>query len=68
MTMAVGYIWGKRYTKVQGKSTIRNVQAYGSHLTWNPAVFSVAMLTGGITMAAMGDAGAKVAMTPSFDL
>ncbi|KAL6720698.1 golgi uridine diphosphate-N-acetylglucosamine transporter [Lecanora helva] len=39
MTMAVGYVWGKRYTKVQ--------------------VFSVAMLTMGIIMAAMGDAQAK---------
>ncbi|KAK0511008.1 hypothetical protein JMJ35_006560 [Cladonia borealis] len=45
MTMLVGYLWGKRYTKVQ--------------------VFSVAMLTAGIIMAAMADAQSKGKTSPS---
>lgn len=58
MTMLVGYVWGKRYTSMQSKSVLvmaRKLVAY-AELT---SVFSVAMLTAGIGVAAMADAQAK---------
>lgn len=59
MTMLVGYLWGKRYTKVQGELLIFN-KDYPSNCPNHNIVFSVAMLTTGIIMAAMADAQSKV--------
>ena len=59
MTMLVGYVWGKRYTSMQSESLpliARNSMVHAEKI----AVFSVAMLTAGIGVAAMADAQAKV--------
>lgn len=59
MTMLVGYVWGKRYTSMQSESLpmmARKFWAYPEPVS----VFSVAMLTAGIGVAAMADAQAKV--------
>lgn len=60
MTMGVGYLWGKRYSKVQGMDCVLSKDYIRTKLTEPRVVFSVAMLTIGIIMAAMGDAQAKV--------
>ena len=59
MTMLVGYIWGKRYTGMQSESLLATARKYAIH-TESTSVFSVAMLTAGIGVAAMADAQAKV--------
>ena len=59
MTMLVGYVWGKRYTSLQSESVPMmacKFPACPEHIS----VFSVAMLTAGIGVAAMADAQAKV--------
>lgn len=59
MTMLVGYVWGKRYTSLQSESVPMmacKFIAYAEPIS----VFSVAMLTAGIGVAAMADAQAKV--------
>lgn len=59
MTMLVGYVWGKRYTSLQSESVPMmacKFLAYAEPIS----VFSVAMLTVGIGVAAMADAQAKV--------
>ena len=59
MTMLVGYGWGKSYTGMQSNSplvTACKSIAYAEMIL----VFSVAMLTAGIGVAATADAQAKV--------
>ena len=59
MTMLVGYVWGKRYTNIQSESVLVmacKIVARAELIS----VFSVAMLTAGIGVAAMADAQAKV--------
>ncbi len=61
MTMLVGYVWGKRYTSMQSESVLMTTRNYVAHA--QPIlVFSVAMLTAGIGVAAMADAQAKVSI------
>ncbi len=61
MTMLVGYVWGKRYTSMQSESVLMRTRNYLAHA--QPIlVFSVAMLTAGIGVAAMADAQAKVSI------
>lgn len=59
MTMLVGYVWGKRYTSVQSELLSLIVRKSMVHAEEIP-VFSVAMLTAGIGVAAMADAQVKV--------
>lgn len=59
MTMLVGYVWGKRYTSMQSESVLVMARDFLAHAEFIP-VFSVAMLTAGIGVAAMADAQAKV--------
>ena len=59
MTMLVGYIWGKHYTSMQSESLPLIVRQSLVHAE-KVSVFSVAMLTAGIGVAAMADAQAKV--------
>ena len=59
MTMLVGYVWGKRYTSMQSESLPLMVRKSMVHAE-KTSVFSVAMLTAGIGVAAMADAQAKV--------
>ena len=59
MTMLVGYTWGKRYTGMQSESLQEMARKYVTN-TEPTSVFSVAMLTAGIGVAAMADAQAKV--------
>ena len=59
MTMLVGYVWGKRYTSMQSESLPLIVRKPIVHAE-KVSVFSVAMLTAGIGVAAMADAQAKV--------
>lgn len=59
MTMLVGYIWGKRYTSMQSQSVLGMACKFVAHAE-HSSVFSVAMLTAGIGVAAMADAQAKV--------
>ena len=59
MTMLVGYVWGKRYTGIQSESLLVTARKYVVY-TEPTSVFSVAMLTAGIGVAAMADAQAKV--------
>ena len=58
--MLVGYVWGKRYTGVQGE--FLGCLGKGDFYPCSDCdeVFSVAMLTIGIIMAAMADAQSKV--------
>ena len=58
MTMVVGYIWGKRYSGVQGQS--HPLPSAKPDCLWWSVVMSVTMLTIGIVIAAMADAQAKV--------
>jgi len=51
---------GKAVYKSAGSVVALSKEIYVDHLTGHPTVFSVAMLTIGIIMAAMGDAQAKV--------
>ena len=63
MTMLVGYVWGKRYTNIQSESVL----VMACKIVARPeliSVFSVAMLTAGIGVAAMADAQAKVGINP----
>ena len=62
MTMLVGYVWGKRYTSMQSESVLVMVRKLRKLLAHAKpvSVFSVAMLTAGIGVAAMADARAKV--------
>lgn len=59
MTMIVGYLWGKRYTSMQSELLDGDGTRVMPHAEKFP-VFSVAMLTVGIGVAAMADAQAKV--------
>ena len=59
MTMLVGFVWGKRYTSMQSKSWPVMARKSMNHAETS-LVFSVAMLTAGIGVAAMADAQAKV--------
>ena len=59
MTMLVGFVWGKRYTSMQSESVLVMARKFVAHAELN-AVFSVAMLTVGIGVAAIADAQAKV--------
>ena len=59
MTMLVGYLWGKRYTSMQSESLMVIACKFMVHAE-SISVFSVAMLTVGIGVAAMADAQAKV--------
>ncbi len=59
MTMLVGYVWGKRYTSMQSESMLVMARKSPAHAKL-VSVFSVAMLTVGIGVAAMADAQAKV--------
>ena len=59
MTMLVGYVWGKRYTSMQSESLPLTVRKSMIHAE-KTSVFSVALLTAGIGVAAMADAQAKV--------
>lgn len=61
MTMLVGYVWGKRYTSMQGKLLPPIPRRFVGHAE-PVSVFSVAMLTAGIGVAAMADAQAKVSI------
>lgn len=61
MTMLLGYVWGKRYTSTQSESVLVMPCKLGAHADRIP-VFSVAMLTAGIVVAAMADAQAKVSI------
>lgn len=59
MTMLVGYVWGKRYTSMQGESVLAMISNFLNCVEC-VSVLSVAMLTAGIGVAAMADAQAKV--------
>lgn len=59
MTMLVGYVWGKRYTSMQGESVLAMISKFLNCVEC-VSVLSVAMLTAGIGVAAMADAQAKV--------
>lgn len=59
MTMLVGYLWGKCYTSMQSEFIDGDGTRVMSHAE-KISVFSVAMLTVGIGVAAMADAQAKV--------
>ena len=59
MTMLVGYVWGKRYTSMQSELGLLMACKFVVHAEL-ASVFSVAMLTAGIGVAAMADAQAKV--------
>lgn len=65
MTMLVGYVWGKRYTSMQSESVLIMARKFVPHAELI-TVFSVAMLTAGIGVAAMADAQAKVGINSSL--